>query len=82
MYLYNKPCLHHDMAYINYMDLVKKNRVLSLKVLRDKAFEIASDPRYGSSGRGLASKSFLIKNLAVLVLNLYQINSLHTSFIK
>ena len=54
----------------------------SNKVLRDKAFEIASDPRYGRSGRGLASKSFLIKHLAALVLNLYQINSLHTSFIK
>ena len=40
------------MAYGNYIDLIKRTQ--SDKVLRDKAFEIASYPKYGYQ-RGSAS---------------------------
>ena len=41
------------MAYGKSKDLAKKTQ--SDKVLRDKAFEIASDPKYDGYERGLAS---------------------------
>ena len=40
----NKACFQHDMAYGKSKDLVKRTQ--SDKVLRDKAFKIASDPNY------------------------------------
>ena len=40
----DKACFWHDMAYGNYKDLTKRTK--SDKVLRDKAFEIASNPEY------------------------------------
>ena len=49
----DKTYLHHDMDYIRYKDLVKKTE--SNKVLRIKAFKIAIDAKYDSSGRGLVS---------------------------
>ena len=42
----DKACFQHDMAYGKAKDLAK--RIQSGKVLRDKAFKIASDPRYDS----------------------------------
>ena len=41
------------MAYGKSKDLAKRNQ--SDKVLRDKAFKIASDPEYDGYQRGLAS---------------------------
>ena len=41
----NKACFLHDMAYGKSKDLVKRTQ--SDKVLRDKAFKIASDPKFG-----------------------------------
>ena len=41
------------MAYGNFKDLTR--RTASDKVLRDKAFKIASDPKYDGYQRGLAS---------------------------
>ena len=41
------------MAYGKTKDLVKRTQ--SDKVLKDKAFRIASDPNYGGYQRGLAS---------------------------
>ena len=38
----DKACFQHDMAYGKSNDLVKRTQ--SDKVLRDKAFKIASDP--------------------------------------
>ena len=55
----DKACFQHDMAYGKSKDLVKRTQ--SDKVLRDKAFKIASDPKYDGYQRGLASiiyKSF------------------------
>ena len=49
------------MAYGKTKDLEKRTQ--SDKVLRDKAFEIASDPKYDDYQRGLASmvNKFFIK---------------------
>ena len=49
----DKACFQHDMAYGKSKDLVKRTQ--SDKVLRDKAFKIASDPKYNGYQRGLAS---------------------------
>ena len=49
----DKPCFQHDMAYGDFKDL--KRRTASDKVLRDKAFNIAKNPKYDGYQRGLAS---------------------------
>ena len=71
------------MAYGKYKYLTKRTQ--SDKVLRDKAFKIASNPIYDGYQRRLAAmvyKMFFIKNLKVVVLNLCQINNLQLSFIN
>ena len=40
----DKACFHFDMAYGKSKDLTKRTQ--SNKVLKDKAFEIVSDPKY------------------------------------
>ena len=49
----DKACFYHDMASGKSNDLTKRTQ--SDKVLRDKAFKIASDPKYDGYQRGLAS---------------------------
>ena len=49
----DKACFQHDMAYGISKDLAKRTQ--SDNVLRDKAFKIASDPKYDGYQRGLAS---------------------------
>ena len=49
----DKTCFQHDMAYGKSKDLAKRTQ--SDKVLRDKAFKIASDLKYDGYQRGLAS---------------------------
>ena len=49
----DKVCFQHYMAYGEYKDLNKIRQ--SDKVLRDKAFEIASNVKYDGYQRGLAS---------------------------
>ena len=49
----DKACFKHDGAYADYKDLT--NRTRADKVLKDRAFEIASDPKYDGYQRGLAS---------------------------
>ena len=49
----DKACFKHDSAYADYKDLL--NRTRADKVLKDRAFEIASDPKYDGYQRGLAS---------------------------
>ena len=46
-------CFQHDMAYGKYKDLEKRTQ--SDKVLKDKAFAIANNPKYYGCQRGLAS---------------------------
>ena len=48
-----KACFQDDMAYGKSKDLAKRTQ--SDQVLKDKAFKIASDPKYDSYQRGLAS---------------------------
>ena len=48
----DKACFQHDMAYGKSKDLVKRTQ--SDKFLRDKAFKIASNPKYDGYQRGLA----------------------------
>ena len=40
----DKPCFQNDMAYGDFKDLAK--RTTGDKVLRDKSFNIAKDPKY------------------------------------
>ena len=49
----DKACFQHDMANGDFKDL--KRRTFSDKVLRDKAFNIAKNPKYDGYQRGLAS---------------------------
>ena len=49
----DKACFQHDMGYGDLKDL--KRRTFSDKVLTDKAFNIAKNPKYDGYQRGLAS---------------------------
>ena len=49
----DKACFQHDFAYADDKDLI--NRTRADKVLRDKAYDIASNPEYDGYQRGLAS---------------------------
>ena len=66
----DKACFQHDMAYGHFKDLVK--RTTSDKFLRDKAFNIAKNPKYDGCQRGLASMvfKFFDKSLQVVVLKM------------
>ena len=49
----DKACFQHEMAYGDFKDL--KRRRASDKVLRDKTFNIAKNPKYDGYQRGDAS---------------------------
>ena len=49
----DKACFTHDAEYSNGKDLTE--RTVTDKILRDKAFNIAKDPKYDGYQRGLAS---------------------------
>ena len=76
-----KACFQHNKAYGKNKDLNKRTQ--SDKVLREKAFEIASNPKYHKYQKGLASIVYTIfdEKYAVLVLKLCQINNLQINFI-
>ena len=82
----NKACLQHDMVYGKSKDLVKRTQ--SDKVLRDKAFKIASDPIFDGYQRGLASMVYKFfdkksKGSGISNESNYQLaNELHKSIIK
>ena len=48
----DQACFQHDMAYGDFKDL--KRRKASDKILRNKAFNIAKNPKYDGYQRGLA----------------------------
>ena len=83
---FDKACFQHDMAYGKTKDLVKRTQ--SVKVLKDKAFKIASDPKYDCYQRGLASmvyKFFDKKSSGSDIVNKpnYQLaNQLHKPIIR
>ena len=49
----DKACFQHDSASADHKDLI--NRTEADKVLRDKAYDIASNPKYDGYQRGLVS---------------------------
>ena len=49
----DKACFQHDMAYGDFKDL--KRRTASDKVLRDKEFNVAKNPKHDGYQRELAS---------------------------
>ena len=53
----DKACFQHDSAYTDHKDLI--NRTKLDKVLRDKAYDIASNPEYDGYQRGLASMIYI-----------------------
>ena len=54
----DKACFQHDIAYGDFKDL--KKRTITDKVLRDKAFKIASDQKIDEYERGLASMVYKV----------------------
>ena len=52
----DKACVQRDMAYGKYKDLNKRTQ--SDKVLKDKVFEIANNPKYDGYQRRLGSKVY------------------------
>ena len=49
----DKACFQHDMAFGDFKD--SKRRTASDKILRDKAFNTAKNPKYDGYQRGLTS---------------------------
>ena len=86
----DKACFQHDSAYADHKDLI--NRTKSDKVLRDKAYDIASNPEYDGYQRGLASMVYKffdkksmgsgIKKDTAKSSSLILVNELHKSVIK
>ena len=72
----DKAGFQHNMAYGDFKDLAKRTTVD--KVLRDKAFNIDKNPKYGGYQRGSASLvyNFLIKKLQAVVSLCLQTNLL------
>ena len=61
----DKACFQHDMAYGKYKDLTKRTQ--SDTVLRDKAFKIASNPKYDGY--------HIIRELASMVVKFFNTKS-------
>ena len=66
----DKACFQHDSADADHKDLI--NRTKSDKVLRDKAYNIASNPEYDGYQRGLAS----------MVYKFFDKKSMESGFVK
>ena len=66
----DKAGFQHDMAYRDFKDL--KRRTFSDKVLRDKAFNIAKNPKYDGYQRGLASMVYKFFDKKSTLLNKYK----------
>ena len=82
----DKACFQHDMAYGKSKDLIKRTQ--SDKVLKDKAFKIASDSKYDGYQRGLASMVYKLfdkksKGSGIANETYYQLaNELHKTIIR
>ena len=53
----DKAYIQHDMASADFKDLTRKTA--SDKILRDKAFDIAKNPKYDGYQRGLGSMVYI-----------------------
>ena len=58
----DQACSQHDSAYADHKDLI--NRTKSDKVLRDKAYNIASNPEYDGYQRGLVSMVYKVEKIS------------------
>ena len=82
----DKACFQHDMAYGKSKDLAQRTQ--SDKILKDKAFKIASDPKYDGYQRALASMVYKFfdkkyKGSGIVNEPNYQLaNELHKPIIK
>ena len=82
----DKAGFQHDMVYGKSKDLVKRTQ--SDKVLKDKAFKIASDSKYHGYQRGLASMAYKFSDIkssesGVINETNYQLaNKLHKAIIQ
>ena len=78
----NKACFQNDIAFGKSKDLSKRTQ--SDKVLRDKAFKITSDPKYGGYQRGQLQwfKIFFDKKSSGKVMLMNQIISSQMNFIS
>ena len=56
----DKACFQHDMTYGDFKDLPR--RTASDKILRDKSFNIAKNPKYGGYQRVLVSMVYSFFN--------------------
>ena len=56
----DKSCFQHDSAYADHKDLI--NRTEADEVLRDKAYDITSNPEYDGYQRGLAGMVYKFFN--------------------
>ena len=54
----DKACFQHDSAYADHKDLINRTEVD--KVLRDKAYDVASNPKYDGYQRRLAGMVYKI----------------------
>ena len=70
----DKACFQHDSAYADHKDLL--NRTKSDKVLRDKAYDTASNPEYDGYQRGLELLGSGFKSSSILA------DELHKPIIK
>ena len=76
----DKTCFQHVMAYSKSKDVA--NRTQSDRLLIDKPFKIASDPKYDSCQRGLASMVYKFFDKKPSVLLHSQIINSQMNFIK
>ena len=81
----DKACFQHDMAYGKSKHLIKRTQ--SNKVLKDKAFKIASNPNYDGYQRKLASMVYKFfdkkyKGSFIVEANYQLANELHKPIIK
>ena len=72
-----KACFQHDMAYGKTKYLIKRTQ--SDKVLKGRAFKIASDPKYDGYQRGLAS---MVYKLFDRLINLAEVVLLMNQFVN
>ena len=79
---FDKACFQHDIDYGDFTGIAK--RTTADKVLRDKAFNIAKDPKYDGYQRGLASMiyNFFDKKTASSGVNEQLAEELHKPIIK
>ena len=76
----DKACFVHDAAYSDSKGLTK--RIVADKILKNKAFDIAKDPKYDGYQRGLASMVYKFFSVKLIPQNEQLANELHKAIIK